>query len=743
MITLSDNYVSAKKPVYNPNFKQGEPTRRFDFDLYNDISMRNLSNAKGKLLKSSLLPNPTGIAKDASASLKTFSEALSGKGDDFAIGKTNDTFIRMGSLGIGGLLSIKAMSPFGRAMEFVGFATWFTVMSLWPKYFVGIPVKLTKGFDINQKYIDSQKKVKMFFQDPQYLPFDLFSDKELNKIGDKLKIPRNIKNREEAIQNKMKQIAVQTNTLMILSAGFATPLLSSLIANRLEMPIKKTIHNFKTASAKIKFLTDGYEDFSYKPSGTAEKIFYSKAKFANKLMNLLSPKKADKAEEELIKLLSNPDIGEEEARRIRQIFAAEIKKLGKPNESAGISSAKSNGVIRKEARIKLTGLMENPQKGELIEYYRGIKGIVKSQKLLFDFYHEIMEFQLGEKIDYTNAKIIKELKIPESLLKEIVSDKDKVQNLTENLQKFFVRKKSSEIADAVKNLEKPIGNLVGEADSYKKTYNKFCDEILFKKISEVLPEINGTYSEDKIKKLFLMDGYYKNANIKNTYEIFEKLLKGNNYKSDLEILDKFKDSTLINELIADYSASEKTVRNNLLDLLGDFSKFVDEETIDNINKLIDVDIVTYQKLKAKEKFLPETMQKLKSYIKIEINEENIEKIKKLLKENNKDELNKVLVNTWDGTLGDLKYLLLKPPVTKYAYVPSKEMETLFGQMPQGLIGNSAEKVMKTRNWQKGVLIPFAVLYSLVLAGILLSGRKNSYNPDDYKYKEAQSYAYAG
>ncbi len=738
MITLSNNFVTAKKAAKSPNFKQGEPGRRFDFDLYSDISMRNYSKPKGELLKSSLLPNPVGIAKDASATLKTFSEALSGKSDDFAIGKTNDTFIRMGSLGIGGLLSIKAMSPFGRAMEFAGFATWFTVMSLWPKYFIGIPVKLTKGFDINQKYLDSQKRVKIFFQDPQFLPFDLFSDKEINKIGDKLKIPRNMKNREEAIQNKMKQIAIQTNTLMILSAGFATPLLSSLIANRLESPIKKTMHYLKTANAKVKFFTDGYENFSYNPANTAEKIFYANAKFTDKIKDFFNLKKVDKTEEELIKLLSQPELNSDEQKKIREIIKRAIKELGKPSETAGINSAKSNGIIRKQAAVKLTELMENPQKDELIEYYRQIKGIVKSQKLLDDFYREIMEFQLGEKIDTTNAKIIKELKIPDNILKKMVSDKDEIQNITQDLQKFFADKKPSEIAEVFKNLEKPIGNLVDEVDSYKKIYNEFCDEILFKKISEALPEIKGSYAESKIHKLYLMDGYYKDANIKNTYKIFAKLLQGNDFKNDLEILDKFKDSTLINELIADFSASEKTVRKNLLDLLRDFSKFVDSETLENIKKLIDVDIVTYQKLKAKEKFLPQTMQELKQIIKVEINEENIEKIKKLLNENNMQGLNEFLVK--DAPIGHLKYLLLKPPVTKYAYVPSKEMEMLFGQMPQGLIGNSAERVMKTRNWQKGVLIPFAALYSIVLTGILLSGRKNSYYPDDYKNKEAVSYA---
>ena len=173
-----------------------------------------------------------------------YKAAIKGEGTDYSVGKVNDLTIRAGSLGIAGILAATKTFSFARGMEFVGLTTWFASMMIWPKI-IGKPVEWMYGVNPNLKYVDSYGRRKSFFEDPQYLSWDLFrhidkngkynknaSDYEyLNLIGDRLGIPRNIENRNEAIQDKMRQVATQTNALVMLTAGVMTPVISSIVAD--------------------------------------------------------------------------------------------------------------------------------------------------------------------------------------------------------------------------------------------------------------------------------------------------------------------------------------------------------------------------------------------------------------------------------------------------------------------------------------------------------------------------------
>lgn len=187
---------------------------------------------KGRLIPSNMWESTKYAVKKPVQEVKFFVDAAQGKGNDYSIGRINDLGLKLGSLGIAAILAASAASPFKKGMEFVGFATWFGSMALWPKL-VGTAVKLTKGFDPNQKYEDSYGRVKPFFQDPQYICWELYDNDKLNDVGDKLGIPSNIENREGAIRSKMQQIATQSNTWTMLTAGFATPILSSLLADQI------------------------------------------------------------------------------------------------------------------------------------------------------------------------------------------------------------------------------------------------------------------------------------------------------------------------------------------------------------------------------------------------------------------------------------------------------------------------------------------------------------------------------
>ena len=74
-------------------------------------------------------------------------------------------------------------------------------------------------------------------------------------MGNRLGVPKNIPNRRDAIQEKMKKIAIQNNTLWMLTAGFATPVMSALICNQTEPYLAKWLNKRQNEKAD-KILTN-------------------------------------------------------------------------------------------------------------------------------------------------------------------------------------------------------------------------------------------------------------------------------------------------------------------------------------------------------------------------------------------------------------------------------------------------------------------------------------------------------
>lgn len=288
---------------------------------------------KGRLIKENFFQSMKSTVKSYGDYCKYFYNAgFKGTGTDYSVGKINDLAIRVGSLGIAITLASSKFFPFARGMEFVGLGTWFAAMAAWPKI-LALPVKAKTGLDPTLKYEDSQGRRKSFFEDRQYLCFDLFKhiDKDGNynlkapeyelfdNIGDKLGIPRNIPNRREAIQNKIAQYGVQYNALMMLTAGVMTPVLSSLVADQLQVPLGTAIEKTRTAytgknitdlSNKMESLlarNDIDVDAAAETLGTrfdselSEIIKNYKSRTSADLPIYITPKEEDK----LIKLLGN------------------------------------------------------------------------------------------------------------------------------------------------------------------------------------------------------------------------------------------------------------------------------------------------------------------------------------------------------------------------------------------------------------------------------------------------------
>jgi len=283
------------KPVQTNNFINGIKNKYPQDKIYTYIPASPITPAKttpsgvtsqpasGELIKENIFQSAGSTIKSYADYVKYFYKAaFKGEGTDYSIGKVNDLAIRAGSLGIATVLATTKLFPFAKGMEFVGLSTWFASMALWPKI-LAAPIKALYGVDINQKYKDSYGRRKDVFEDNQYRPMDIFryvdvngrpmSKEEyykkydtdyvyLNKFADKRKIPKNIKNRNEAAMNEMGQIAVQGKTISMLTAGFMTPVLSSLAADALQNPLKNYLNEqrYNIQNKNITQLTEKIEN---------------------------------------------------------------------------------------------------------------------------------------------------------------------------------------------------------------------------------------------------------------------------------------------------------------------------------------------------------------------------------------------------------------------------------------------------------------------------------------------------
>ncbi len=240
------NTIISKQTV-NPKAQDKLPVFTFDSE-----GKTKPAEYKGKLLPSSIIGSPVEYVKDLKKDVISIGKAAKGNANDHELGRINDLAMKMGSFALATYLFVKNPLKLNKAMEFAGFTTFFASMALWPKLAIQLPLKLRTGVDIHQKYIDSQGRKKMLFQDPQYDLTDLYSREDLDILGNKLKVNKNLPDRDNFIKQRAKKTAVQGNTLWMMTAGFATPLMSALGCNLLEKPIGKAIESYDIISSTLK-----------------------------------------------------------------------------------------------------------------------------------------------------------------------------------------------------------------------------------------------------------------------------------------------------------------------------------------------------------------------------------------------------------------------------------------------------------------------------------------------------------
>ena len=166
---------------------------------------------------------------------------VTGKSNDNQLGRFNDLGMKLGSLGIASYLFTKRGTGTKGLMEFIGAGSFFAAMAAWPRLLISEPLKLLYGFDIRQQYVDAQGRKKRLYLDNQFVP-DLYSQEEIDRVADKLGIDKTTHDYRELTKEKMRTIALQGNTLWMLTAGFS-PLLTSMICNLAERGVTKYIVN--------------------------------------------------------------------------------------------------------------------------------------------------------------------------------------------------------------------------------------------------------------------------------------------------------------------------------------------------------------------------------------------------------------------------------------------------------------------------------------------------------------------
>ena len=162
MTQMIQAYFDDIQQRYNRQISQSNPKQE---------SLRTHVRAyqpKGHILETSPLSLSNVLNSDKD-SIKYFIDGIRGYGNDYSIGRINDTAIKLTGLGIAGMLATSQGSPLKKGMEFIGLACWLGAMSLWPKLAINAPIKHFKGVDLDMEYVNSRGHKKRFFSDPQFI----------------------------------------------------------------------------------------------------------------------------------------------------------------------------------------------------------------------------------------------------------------------------------------------------------------------------------------------------------------------------------------------------------------------------------------------------------------------------------------------------------------------------------------------------------------------------------------------
>ena len=187
---LIQSYINGTSLVQQYNSDKAAK----DFDVNKELNNRTFIKplySNGHLVRNNIFDMPAEVFKDLKYDAKAFGHAVKGTANDHELGRLNDFGMKLGGLAIATCLFAQKQTPLTKVMEFVGLGSFFGAMDIWPKLAIQLPAYLVHGVNIRQKYEDNYGRKKLFYQDHQFIPWDLYSDKEIDKIGNRSQIEEN------------------------------------------------------------------------------------------------------------------------------------------------------------------------------------------------------------------------------------------------------------------------------------------------------------------------------------------------------------------------------------------------------------------------------------------------------------------------------------------------------------------------------------------------------------------------
>lgn len=419
---------------------------------------------QGHLVDDNLFTGTKYFFKDIGYDLKSVKDGYMGAANDHQLGRLNDVGLTLGGIGIATYLATQTPNPKARLMEYIGLATFLTTRALYPKVMINFPARVLHGYDIDKWYIDDQGRKKSVHQDSNYIPYDMYNGKnkgeDLDAIGDRMGIPRDIKDRHEVIREQMRKVATQNNTLWMLTAGFATPLITALLCGGIEKfivsPELEKSRNAKYNSkiqAILKQVPSSETDFSSTGTTLGESV------------------------KNLISKYEGKTVPKEEMERITELL------------TEGTDSILAEGI-----------------KADIENLLIGGKALIIDHKTLDTMYEKAGKSMQGAQTKYIAENILPSVQEVETLIKEIRPDADLKKGIELTKEEF------NEIKGRILNIAQGrIDSAAGEAakhkDYLKSNVIKFQNAFETEELSVLTKE-----SEEKAIKFANIIGNFKKKN---------------------------------------------------------------------------------------------------------------------------------------------------------------------------------------------------------------------------------------
>ncbi len=595
---------------------------------------------KGKLLPSRIIGSPVTYAKDLKDDFVNIKDAANGKSNDYKLGRINDVAMKLGSLALASYLFVKNPLKLNKVKEYIGFGTFFASMAVWPKLAIQLPIKARTGVDIHQKYIDSQGRKKMLYLDPQYVLTDLYSREDLDRIGKGLKVSENLPDRDNFIKQRAQKTALQGNTLWMMTAGAATPVMSALACNALEKPVSKLIEHSNLVSTNRAINTpEVFDNVSIMKSDIKE-LQFSKFLKKNKNKSLSNPEFMsqlfeklsagtnsatinDGLKQELNALLEKPTLSAEAIQKILKdkvdisSLSDNVKEeLNKAiseqnfNKIAELAADTSNltGAKNKKARNQFINSLVKTLKAEKSEL-KSNTTVQEASERLMSLYKNLSQFGRERKIldDYINVRAV-------GAGSYVANHWERVSNkflngLTGKTKSFLSPKELKAIADGdietlskcldklagSKNYNKVVMDLINMVNGYEEEVGEsFLENVeqkgkeIFKKTSNNLKKENFIHTANKISSNGEIKDTAQNALINSVKENVSGA-RSSFYRL-LQTIDLFKqvqdgsfESVLRNAIEAQGQTADKATIDRLISLCKKY--LLTATTTDNVEKL--------------------------------------------------------------------------------------------------------------------------------------------------------------